>query len=707
MAMSLKGKLFIFMSVLFIFFSSVVWVYSDFLFQNINEKWVERFIKKQVLFDKNRTLAPLLHELSLVQEMAKEPDVIAMALHEEDPMIQEKGLAVLERYRLNFQDRSYFAAYEKTKRNYTKGDIEKYTDKALRSYTLSTEQPNDTWFFRILAGSEPWWVNIRKNQNLPTAKVWVSAVVKSEGQKIGVVGTGFDFEHFLYESVGIEQEGVRNFLINKNYAVQLARDTGLIDYNSFSNPNGERKTIDSLFNEKDTLRIKKAMQMLTYDPEKIGTLWVTFEGKKSLLGVAYIKEIGWFSLTLIDAGELTFITNFTVLPILSLLFLASLICVGFALNFLVLEPLSKLKVKMQRIQQGDYSADLSSVGTSEIADLSEHFTQMISYVRANNLALEDRIKERTLGLMHSEAKLNTILDTVEAFIYIKDTQYRYIYANKKTCDLFDVPLEMLLGKEDRDFFDGATALQIRKLDNEVIEYGRKVTREESNVSLLTGITTTYLSTKMPLLNEDGSVYALCGISTDITERKKTEELIRELAYHDPLTHLPNRRMFDERFTFLLAHVKRHHKWGALFVIDLDNFKPLNDVYGHNAGDLLLIEVAGRLRSCIRENDVVARFGGDEFIVALGDLHEDEVYAQEEAMRVASKILLHVSAPYIIVLDEEENEKVITHQCTASIGVALFGYDKQDKQRIFSAADSAMYQAKKKGRNGIEFYKESV
>lgn len=704
MVMSLKGKLFIFMSALFILFSTLVWFYSDFLFQSINEKWVERFIKRQVIFDKNRTLFPILQELSLVQEMAKEPDVIAMALNEDNPVIRKKGLAVLERYRLLFQDRSYFAAFVKTQHNYANDASERYTGHELR-YTLSPSDNNDAWFFKILEGNEPFWVNVNKNMRLETTKVWMDVVLESGGKKIGVVGTGFDFERFLRESVGPEQEGIRNFFINKNFAVQLARDTTLIDYNGITKANGEHKTIDLLFSKNDTELIKKMINTLYRAPESVETLWVDFEGKKRLLGIAYLKEIGWFNLTLIDSDELMFIKNATVLPMLSLLFLASLLCVGLALNFLVLDPLSKLKVKMQRIQQGDYSVDLSSVGTAEIADLSEHFTQMINYVRANNVALEDRIKERTLGLMQSEAKLNTILDTVEAFIYIKDTQYRYIYANKKTSDLFGVPMEMLLGREDRDFFDEATALQIRKLDSEVIEYGRKVTREESNVSLLTGMTTTYLSTKMPLLNEDGSVYALCGISTDITERKKTEELIRELAYHDPLTHLPNRRMFDERFTFVLAHAKRHHTWGALLAIDLDNFKPLNDAFGHTAGDLLLIEVAGRLRSCIRESDVVARFGGDEFIVALGDLHENEFRAKEEAMKVASKILLHVSAPYVIVLDEEGNEKVITHQCTASIGVALFGYDKQDKQHIFSEADRAMYQAKQKGRNCIEFSKE--
>jgi len=702
MTMHLKGKLFIFMSVLFIFFSSVVWFYSDFLFQSINEKWVERFIKKQVMFDKNRTLVPLLHELSLVQQMAKEPDIIAMALYEDDLAIREKGVAVLERYRLSFQDKSYFAAYEKTKHNYMKGDIEKYPDKALRSYTLSTEQPNDAWFFRILGGAEPWWVNIRKNPNLPSTKVWVSAVVERGGKKIGVVGTGFDFEHFLYESVGIEQEGIRNFLINKNYAIQLARDTGLIDYNSFSNPNGDRKTIDSLFNQKETLRVKKIMQMLTHNPEKIGTLWVNFEGKKSLLGIAYIKEIDWFSLTLIDAGELTFITNFTVMPILSLLFLVALICVGFALNFLVLGPLSKLKDKMQRIQQGDYSVDLSPVGTSEIADLSEHFTQMIAYVHANNLALESKIEERTRGLVESEAKLNTILESIEAFVYIKDTQYRYIYANRKECEGLEV-----LGKKDEAFFAEQTVKELRKHDSEVIEYGRKVTYEERLVSTQTGVATTYLSTKIPLFNEDGSVYALCGISTDITERKQTEELIRELAFHDPLTHLPNRRMFDEKFTFLLAQSKRHHKWGALLAIDLDNFKPLNDAFGHKAGDLLLTDVAARLNACVRQSDIVARFGGDEFIVALGELSKDEENAKVEAIRVATKILFHIRAPYVLLLDEEGDDKVITHECTASIGVALFGYDKQHKEHLFSEADKAMYQAKQKGRNRIEFYKENV
>lgn len=387
---------------------------------------------------------------------------------------------------------------------------------------------------------------------------------------------------------------------------------------------------------------------------------------------------------------------------LSILFLVALIAVSIELHTLILNPLSKLKRLMQKIEHGQYEIDLRPIGTAEIEDLSKQFIAMIEYVRSNKIALEEIVQERTKGLLQSEAKLNTILDSVEAFIYIKDAHYRYVYANKKTCDLFGVTLDELIGREDSDFFDAQTAKNIRKIDNEVIEYGRKISLEETNTDKQTGLTTTYLSTKMPLMRDDGSIYALCGISTDITERKKTEELIRELAFHDPLTKLPNRRMFDEQFTFFLAQAKRHHHWGALLVIDLDNFKPLNDAFGHKAGDLLLTDVAARLNACVRQSDIVARFGGDEFIVALGDLSKDEENAKAEAMRVASKILFHVRAPYVLLLDEEGNDKMITHECTASIGVTLFGYDKQNKEHIFSEADKAMYCAKQKGRNCIEF-----
>lgn len=700
--MRIKGKLFLFMLTLFVFFSLCVWFYTEILFDKVNEKWAERFIKKQIIFDKNRTLLPLLQEHEIIQNMANEPALLEMALDDTNESKRKNGLAILEKYRQKFQSKSYFAAFVKSKNYYFNDAKNSYAGKELQ-YKLSSSANNDSWFYNVIANNQAYRINVDTDEVLGNTYIWLNFDLRINNKVVGVVGTGLDFTRFVRESVGIEQEGIQNFFINRYLDIQLERTTKLSDYTSFKTANRTHKKIDTLFvRQQDRDAIHEAIVYLSTHPDEIRTVWVEYNGTKELLGLSYLQAIDWFSLTLIDAKELEVVKDFSIFPMLSALFLIALIAVGSKLRTLILNPLSQLKTKMQAIEHGHYEIDLPPVGSAEIKDLSKQFIAMIEYVRSNNRALEEKIQERTLGLMQSEAKLNTILESLEAFIYIKDTQYHYIYANRKHCDSIEV-----VGKTDEDFFDEPTVQALRKADKDVIEYGRKVTIEEHITSRHTGRAITCLSTKIALLREDGSVYALCGISTDITERKKTEELIRELAYHDTLTQLPNRRLFHERFTVMLSHVKRTKQYGALLVMDLDNFKPLNDAFGHKAGDVLLIEVAKRLQSYVREVDVVARFGGDEFLIAVENLSVEEYIAQEEAIKIASAILLHVSAPYKITLQEEENEKVIHHQCTASIGITLFSNKKQHQEAIFSEADKAMYQAKQKGRNCIEFYKENV
>ena len=193
---------------------------------------------------------------------------------------------------------------------------------------------------------------------------------------------------------------------------------------------------------------------------------------------------------------------------------------------------------------------------------------------------------------------------VDAYIYIKDRDYRYIYANKKVCDYFQKPLEAIIGHDDTAFFDLKSARKLKENDRPVFEEGRKVSHEEINTDAQKRVTRAFLSTKIPLHDKDGHIYALCGISTDITERIKNEHLIRELAYFDALTHLPNRRMIEERLERALAASRRHGTLGAFMMLDLDNFKPLNDRHGHHVGDLLLVEAANRLLKCVREVDTV-------------------------------------------------------------------------------------------------------
>ncbi|MDX8379018.1 MAG: sensor domain-containing diguanylate cyclase [Gallionella sp.] len=196
------------------------------------------------------------------------------------------------------------------------------------------------------------------------------------------------------------------------------------------------------------------------------------------------------------------------------------------------------------------------------------------------------------------------------------------------------------------------------------------------------------------------VLEVCIVLTDITERIKNEEEIRRLAFYDSLTQLPNRRLLDDRLDNAMAAGKRSRRYGALMFIDLDNFKSLNDLHGHNMGDLLLIEVSRRITRCLREMDTVARFGGDEFVVLLGELDIAKSASISQAALVTEKIRATLSEAYCLTTHEHV---ALEHHCTSSIGVVVFNNHDNSKEDILKWSDMAMYQAKKSGRNKVNFF----
>jgi diguanylate cyclase (GGDEF)-like protein len=185
------------------------------------------------------------------------------------------------------------------------------------------------------------------------------------------------------------------------------------------------------------------------------------------------------------------------------------------------------------------------------------------------------------------------------------------------------------------------------------------------------------------------------LRAEIAHRAQAEETIRNLAFFDALTGLPNRRMLHDRLHQALALASRHHRHGALLFIDLDNFKLLNDSHGHDVGDRLLAEVAQRLRGCVREGDSVARLGGDEFVVMLEDLDATPEEAANQAEMVAEKIIDQLGRPYRI--------GELVHHCGASLGIALFRDKGLAVDDLLKRADLAMYQAKNAGRNTLRFF----
>lgn len=194
---------------------------------------------------------------------------------------------------------------------------------------------------------------------------------------------------------------------------------------------------------------------------------------------------------------------------------------------------------------------------------------------------------------------------------------------------------------------------------------------------------------------DGAPLRMIGTHSDISARKAAEEEISNLAFYDPLTRLPNRRQLVNRLTQALASSARSGTVGALLFIDLDDFKTLNDTHGHDIGDLLLGQVAQRLTSCVREGDMVARFGGDEFVVMLENLNKEVLDAAAQAKTIGEKILEVLNSSYQLADYEHHN--------TPSIGITLFNGNRQSLDELMKQADIAMYQAKRAGRNTLRFF----
>jgi diguanylate cyclase (GGDEF)-like protein/PAS domain S-box-containing protein len=193
---------------------------------------------------------------------------------------------------------------------------------------------------------------------------------------------------------------------------------------------------------------------------------------------------------------------------------------------------------------------------------------------------------------------------------------------------------------------------------------------------------------------EGRPLRMIGTISDISERRTAEERVRHMAQHDPLTNLPNRLLFSDRLNQALARAKREKEHIALLFVDLDKFKPINDLHGHDVGDLVLKEVARRMRQCVRDSDTVARIGGDEFIILLSS-----VGSSNDAFLVAEKVRSAIARGYALA--------GLQLNISSSIGISIFPDDGDDVRTLSKNADNAMYRAKQAGHNNVQFYGENV
>lgn len=316
----------------------------------------------------------------------------------------------------------------------------------------------------------------------------------------------------------------------------------------------------------------------------------------------------------------------------------------------------------------------------------DQHSQLNEYIETLQLRieeLENREKELLKELRLNSSLHSMVLDALPINVFLEDTEGRTIFANKKACELNGMTLDELVGKTVFDFFPDHIAQVNRKIDLEVWRKRSLITTEA--IAGFQGKEYHMFSGKTIIQLPESNEEFLLGFSLDITDLKKAEKRIAHMAYHDALTGLPNRWFIKSYFEEYQVNYKNLNQMLGLFLLDLDHFKVINDSLGHQAGDVLLQSVAKRLKRVLGEDNILARFGGDEFIILVPNLPNDEA-----ACEICRHILEVMGEPFA-VFDQKFN-------ISPSIGISLHPHHGEDINTLIKNADLAMYHSKEKGRN---------
>lgn len=303
-------------------------------------------------------------------------------------------------------------------------------------------------------------------------------------------------------------------------------------------------------------------------------------------------------------------------------------------------------------------------------------------------------KRMEAALLRERSELRSLIDHTPVLVSMQDRDGHINLINHAFAAILGRREEDVLGKPLAEVFPPTLAAQVLKANDEVLGKDVPVSME-IELPHLDGETHTYHLVKFPLrwLGTE-QTFGVGGIAMDITEQKKAEEKVRHAAQHDPLTGLPNRALVYELGAQLIEGAHRHRRMLAVMFFDLDRFKPINDTYGHRTGDLMLQEVARRLRTSVRSSDLVGRLGGDEFVAVLTDLK-----SESHLEGIASHLLQRLSEPYKI--------EALELHTSPSIGISVYPGGSTGIDALIRQSDAAMYHAKTNGRNNYQYFSEEI
>ncbi|TQE99402.1 MAG: GGDEF domain-containing protein [Spiribacter salinus] len=539
-----------------------IWQVFDRVATGVIEQWGTRVAEVQVRYDSARLLQPLEREIALAHQMADSPVIQNLARDPDDDALDSAAKAEMERFRRNFGAKNYFVALKPNGAYYFNNADDEYGETPLR-YRLSLDDPDDAWFYRLIEQGRDFHLNVNPDSELGVIKLWIDVLMRDpeSDEILGVVGTGLELESLLAETVAVDQPGITTIFVDHSGAIQLYRDRDLIDYASLVKPEGQKSHLERLVSDPESrANMGRLLEQAQARAGNVHTAFVMVDGQRHLMGVAWLPRIGWYEVTMLDLDVIMPVSRFVPLLIIVLIVLVvSIFLLHFAVQRLLLRPISALESAMQALKTGRYVRGDLPAASGEMARLVRHFSDMANTIQEHTRELEERVEERT-------AELN------------------------------------------------------------------------------------------------------------------------RLARIDSLTELPNRRGMQEALEQTRERAEREGRRLSLLWIDVDEFKEINDMRGHETGDVALRQVAVCMRHELRSYDAAGRWGGDEFLVML--------YPSTEAHmeKVAERLRAYVEA----------NVAVGGQNITVSVG----GYCAEGTEpvsQILARADRALYRAKEAGRNRVCLY----
>lgn len=659
----------------------LLWVFKQ-ITTDIVDNLGERFAGQQVVYDRLRTLDPLFQEITLARKLASSPVITNWAENETNHEYARLGIAKLEDFRALFRDGSYFFAIVRSGHYYSNDAHNTYAGNQLR-YTLSPSKKDDAWYYATLKNPRACQINVNNDRHLKVTKVWINCLVRKDDRVLGVIGTGIDLSSFINTVLNSESAGIVNMFVDDSGAIQAHPDLSQIDFHSLTKTVTDRKTVYSLLDdEKSRDRLKAMLLVAKADPKNVKTTSLNMGGENKLFGVAYLPEINWFDITMITPRAWALDRGFTPLASLMMVAIAlTLVVFAFALHRFVLVRVEKLNKAVNQLREDNSTIDLQDPSRDEIGRLTSSFVEMSHALRKNKKELESQVSERTNELATAYYRLMRELDVVDKHVITSSTDLRgiIISASEAFCKISGYSNAELVGRSHNIVRHPDMPKEVFKDLWETIQSG-KVWRGEIKNRAKDGTAYWVEAIIEPEYSLDGEMKGYKSIRHDITDKKRIEEL----SVTDRLTGLFNRHKLDVSFVDELRRADRYKRPLSIILFDIDHFKSVNDTFGHQVGDDILVTMADIIRRNIRDTDIAGRWGGEEFLLLCPETNKSGV------VRLAEKLRTILEAHAFPVVGQK----------TASFGVVTVEAGG-DAHQLLARADQALYKAKESGRNRIE------